>query len=238
MNTAGGCAALLACRRQVAPMGLVAIVVVLVCAIVHAQRAPDWPDTFDGRLEALALIQTLNAGILGSPSATAVLERWCADHHLAEPPVIVAARVKTISRPATPEQQTRLQVSAADAVAFRHVRLRCGDRVLSEADNWYVPGRLTAEMNRLLETTDTPFGRVVRPLEPYRQTFAATLLWSPLPSGWETGASALPVFTRGALAIPDALFEHHALLYTSRHTPFAEVDEVYRREILAFQPSR
>jgi hypothetical protein len=152
--------------------------------------------------------------------------------------VLVAERVKTIGRPPTAEQRARLDVTAKDAVAFRHVRLRCGDRVLSEADNWYIPDRLTADMNRQLDTTDTPFGRVVRTLEPYRHTFAATLLWSPLPSGWETGASARPAFARGPLAIPESLFEHHAVLYTSRHTPFAEVDEVYRRELLAFQPPR
>ena len=32
-----------------------------------------------------------------------------------------------------------------EPVAYRHVRLRCGDHVLSEADNWYVPSRLTPE---------------------------------------------------------------------------------------------
>ena len=31
----------------------------------------------------------------------------------------------------------------------------CGDQVFSEADNWYVPARLTAEMNHALDTTDT-----------------------------------------------------------------------------------
>ena len=36
------------------------------------------------------------------------------------------------------------------------MRLKCGDHVLSEADNWYVKARLTPDMNHMLETTDTP----------------------------------------------------------------------------------
>jgi hypothetical protein len=39
------------------------------------------------------------------------------------------------------------------------VHLKCGERVLSEADNWYVPARLTKEMNQSLENSDIAFGR-------------------------------------------------------------------------------
>jgi hypothetical protein len=95
-----------------------------------------------------------------------------------------------------------------------------------------VPGRLAPEMNRLLETTDTPFGKAVAALRPYRQTFAVETLWSPLPEGWELRPAPAP--TQGALDVPDRLFEHHAVLYTEDHLPFAEVDEVYRGELLAF----
>jgi hypothetical protein len=215
-----------------------ATVVVLICALARAQDVPAWPDTFESRVQALALIQTLNAEILGSRSATATLERWCRDHMLAETPAIVAKLMRDVSRPATTEQRQHLQVTEGDTVAYRHVQLRCGDRVLSEADNWYVPGRLTAEMNRLLETTDTPFGRAVQSLEPYRQTFAATILWPPLPDGWERPSTALPAASGGALVIPDKLFEHRAILYTREHVPFSEVDEIYQGQILAFPPRR
>jgi hypothetical protein len=109
--------------------------------------------------------------------------------------------------------------------------------VLSEADNWYVPGRLTAEMNRLLDTTDAPFGRVVQPLEPYRRPIDARILWLPLPDGWDRpGASALPPDTGEPMEVPRALFEHRAVLYTREHRPFSEVHEIYQRGILAFPP--
>ena len=216
----------------------VIVAVFLGFARARAQNVPAWPDTFEARVQALALIQTLNAEVLGSRSATATLERWCRDHMLAENPTIVAALMRNVNRPATAEQRRHLQVTERDAVTYRHVQLRCGDRVLSEADNWYVPGRLTPEMNRLLETTDTPFGRAVQSLEPYRQTYSAMLLWLPLPDGWERQSTTLPAATGRALVIPDTLFEHRAILYTREHVPFSEVDEIYQRQVLAFPPRR
>jgi hypothetical protein len=199
---------------------------------------PRWPDTFTARVEALALMQTLNAEILASRSATSTLERWCRDHRLADPPTIVADRVTQAAPAPTAEQLARLDVKTAAELTYRHVRLRCGVRVLSEADNWYVPARLTPEMNRTLETTDAPFGRVVAPLEPYRQTLSVTLLWSPLPAGWERDAAVPPSDTSRALEIPGALFAHRAVLYTKDHRPFSEVAEIYQRGALAFPPPR
>jgi hypothetical protein len=39
-----------------------------------------------------------------------------------------------------------------------------------------------------------------------------------------------------SLAMPDALFEHRAVLYTEDGKPFSEVDEVYQRPLLDFRP--
>jgi hypothetical protein len=155
---------------------------------------------------------------------------------LAEEPRILAHIVTGVSKVPTAEQLQRLDVTEQDEVKYRKVQLRCGTQVLSEADNWYVPGRLTPEMNRILETTDTPFGRAVESLEPYRRTFAVKLLWAPLPDGWERESATLPDGADRALAIPAALFEHRAVLYTRDHKPFSEVSEVYQRQILAFPP--
>jgi len=203
---------------------------------LHAQEAPPWPNTFTARLEALAMIQTLNAEILGSRSATLTLENWCRSHRLAEEPRILARPVTGVSKIATAEQRQRLEVTKYEEVKYRRVQLQCGTQVLSEADNWYVPSRLTPEMNRLLETTDTPFGRAIESLEPYRRTFSVTLLWAPLPDDWERESATIREGKNGALAIPAALFEHRAVLYTRDHKPFSEVSEVYQRQILAFPP--
>lgn len=201
------------------------------------QPAAAWPDSYVGRLQALALVQTIHAEILASRSSTLTLERWCRSHHLATEPRIVADRVKDAAKSLTAEQRERLQVASDDEVRYRRVQLRCGTRVLAEADNWYVPSRLTAAMNRLLETTDTPFGRAVQALEPYRLTFRARLLWSPLPEGWESEAARPAVEAgSGGLAIPESLFEHSAVLYTREHKPFSLVEEVYKRPLLGFPP--
>jgi hypothetical protein len=208
------------------------------CVPAYAQESPAWPDTYVARLQALALIETLNAEVLASRSATLTLEGWCRDHQLAKEPAIVAELVRGVAKSPTAEQRQRLQVTPQAEVRYRRVLLRCGNRVLSEADNWYVPDRLTADMNRLLDTTGTPFGKVVQPLEPYRETFAVRLLWSPLPDGWERGSSPASTATGGSLSVPDALFEHRAVLYTREHKPISEVDEVYQRQLLAFPAPR
>ena len=209
----------------------------VLAAPVQAQRAPAWPDALLTRTQALALVQGLNAEILASRSATATLERWCRVHDLAREPRVVAEVLAGEPRAPTAEQRRRLRADSGEVVRYRRVRLRCGGHVLSEAENWYLPARLTPDMNRALETGDTPFGRVVAPLEPYRQTFAARLLWSPLPEGWERSHRSLPPCrSSGPLAIPGALFEHRAVLLGRDNRPIAEVHEVYQGALLAFSP--
>ena len=182
-------------------------------------------------------METLNAEILGSRSATYTLEAWCAIHHMAGDPKLTAVRVRGIDKPPEEAQRRRLQVGQDEPIAYRRVRLTCGDHVLSDADNWYVPSRLSPEMNHTLETTDIPFGKVVAPLQPTRQTFAAEVLWKVLPPGWEVQAPP-PDHPGEALEIPPVLFEHHALLFDSQRRPFSEVDEHYTRDILAFAGRR
>lgn len=210
-----------------------------------APAAFDWPDNFLARLEALALLQTLNAELLSHDSATLTLEHWCDTHQLASPARIVAERVAGTEQPATGEQRLELGVAATDTVRYRRVRLRCGSLVLSEADNWYVPARLSADMNRLLDTSDTPFGRVVQALHFQRHTIATTLLWRPLPEGWEMGIAASSIATAsmstasdnpGRLIVPAAVLQHRALLSLPDGTPFSEVLETYSGNVLAFAP--
>ena len=164
----------------------------LTTAIASAAEPGPWPDSFVGRLEALALIESLNADLLAHDSATLTIERWCADHRLADPARIVAERVSDADKPASAEVRAALDVKPDEPLGYRRVRLKCGDHVLSEADNWYVPARLTPEMNHVLETTDTPFGKAVAALHFRRHTLSADLLWRPLPKGWEMGGHSAP----------------------------------------------
>lgn len=208
--------------------------------------SPNWPDGFTTRVEALALLQTFNAQLLSNDSATATLEQWCAVHQLSREPRIIAERVAGVEKPPTAEQRRDLGVSDTVPVHYRRVRLLCGATVLSEADNWYLPGRLTPEMNDLLDKTDTPFGKAVQTLRFRRHTISAKLLWQPLPESWEVSADAmnqeaesLPVSAhapkQGAvLTLPAQVLEHRAILTLPDGTPFSEVVETYTRNILAF----
>jgi chorismate-pyruvate lyase len=211
------------------------------------------PDAFIARVEALALLQTLNADLLSHDSATQTLERWCGDHLLAAPAKIVAERVQGIDQAPTPEQRAELKVEPTEQVRYRRVRLRCGALVLSEADNWYVPSRLTPQMNDLLETTDTPFGKVVLPLHFQRHTLSATLLWLPLSKGWEMQrtagggpadgraggggrAAAGPAASGDAppFQVPSKVLEHRAVLALPDGMPISEVVETYTGNVFAF----
>ncbi|KAA0069487.1 hypothetical protein CIW53_11800 [Rhodanobacter sp. T12-5] len=202
-------------------------------AIARTAAAPKWPDTPLARTQALALLQTLNADLLSHDSATLTLEHWCGAHHMATPARVVAQRVHGGDKPLPPQWRARLAIDASEPVKYRRVRLKCGDHVLSEADNWYLPNRLTAAMNRQLDSTDTPFGKVVQPLHFRRETLSADLLWSPLPAGWELHRTQMQPTAR-ALAMPHFLLQHRALLFAGDGRPFSALVETYTDQVLAF----
>lgn len=202
----------------------------LACASpAMAQQA--WPDTVLARTQALAELQSLNAELLSHPSATLTLEHWCGAHHLATDAHIVAHRVHGQDKPLPDSARTLLGIGADEPVRYRRVALSCGDVVLSDADNWYVPARLTADMNHQLDNSDVPFGKVVQPLHFHRQTLSADLLWSPLPDGWDSG-TPMPATSGKPLAIPEHVLQHRAVLYTADNQPFSLVVESYTGRVL------
>ena len=150
--------------------------------------------------------QTLAA----NDSATAALRQWCAAEHIADPARIVAQPVRDATAPEPPRLRETLRIGAEDRVGYRHVRLVCGALVLSEAHNWYVPGRLTAEMNAVLESSDTPFGTVAAPLGFRRERLSVT-----------HGA--------GADCPAGTVLSHRALLRLPDGSPLALVVECYTR---------
>lgn len=180
------------------------------CAVVLAvMSAPP------ARADPAHLVAALNADLLSHASATDTLQRWCAARHLAEPAVIVARRVLDEDKPATEEVRRRLHAAPGEPIRYRRVALACGDHVLSNADNWYRPGALTASMNTELDATDHPFGAVVRPLSFHRHTLSAVIL---------IGANDHK--------IPAAVIRHKAVLETPDGTPFSLVVETYARAVL------
>ncbi|MEH3119475.1 MAG: hypothetical protein PGN25_18310 [Methylorubrum populi] len=182
----------------------------------RAQAVEARPEVQDGSA-ARALIETLSARLLAGPSATAVLEAWCAERGLSPDPRIVAVRVPGPDEPPGAARRERLAVGPDEPVRYRRVRLTCGAHVLSEADNWYVPGRLTPAMNAALDGTQAPFGHVVRPLGPSRRNRTPTMLWRP-----ESGGTPGP---------GEPLFSVEAVL-SAGGVPFCEVAETYAGAVL------
>jgi hypothetical protein len=203
-------------------------------ATYRRDPAAAWRDSYTTRVEALAILQSFNAELLSRDSATLTLDRWCETHRLADPADMVADRQPGVERPPSAEQRQILRVSETEPVKYRRVQLRCGAHVLSEAENWYVPSRLTPEMNQALDTTNAPFGRAVQDLRFTRRTLSARLLWSPLPEGWETGLAPVPPGTCSELKIPAHVLEHRAVLIRADGTPFSMVIETYTDDVLAF----
>ena len=165
--------------------------------------------------DARQRIAALEADLASRPSATETLQRWCAARHLADPPVIVARLAPGPGKPADAEVRALLHAAPDEPIRYRRVALACGAHVLSNADNWYRPGQLTAAMNRELDATDHPFGAVVKPLGFHRQTLDTQVLVPP-----------------GARTIPADVIRNRALLETPDGTPFSLVVETYTRRVM------
>jgi hypothetical protein len=167
---------------------------------------------------AAARLAALNDALLWSSSATLALEAWCGMLSGRTAPARISAEIldRRTERDIAPERRQRLGIGPQAALRYRHVRLRLGNRVLSDAENWYVPERLTPAMNRLLEQTGTPFGRVVCDRLAGRRLLVARVLWTPAEG----------------TAPPRRLLRHQALLLGHDGVPFSEVDEIYGRDAL------
>lgn len=176
-----------------------ALAAMLIEAVVAAQTSP---------------VERLNADLLAARTATQVLETRCGALGLADPPR-VRAEVKRGRAPASASPaRTRLKVGKGELLGYRRVRLMCGDLLLSEATNWYVASRLTPEMNAALDSSDVPFGRVILPLAPRRETYAS----------WTVKAGRVP---------PDGVvIRHRAIVLDGTGRPLADVVEHYQTILL------
>jgi chorismate-pyruvate lyase len=155
-------------------------------------------------------VERLRTDLLAGASATQVLTQYCSNLKLASPPVIRAVRDR-VMKPAPPEVRALLKAGADEAIGYRRVHLKCGDHVMSDADNWYLPSRLTPDMNKMLNETDTPFGTVVRPLGFHRVTLEASMVNN-----------------------KTTILRIRALLLTKSEIPFSLVVENYSAELAAY----
>lgn len=136
----------------------------------------DWAETMgrgrgDAAKGADALAgAALAAHLAASPSVTAGLLSWCEARRLGEGPIRIIARAGG----SPPDRlATLLGAGPGERAEFRRVVLGRGGIALVEAENLFLPDRLPPEMRHALAATDTPFGTVLAPLGPVRETIAA-----------------------------------------------------------------
>jgi hypothetical protein len=159
------------------------------------------------------VLHDFRANLAAQDSATVALDHWCAARTIATPAHIEAAtQDDAAATPATAAIRAALAVCPDEPVRVRHVLLSCGDTVLSDARNWYVPARLTPDMNRMLDTSRVPFGKVVAPLGLHRRAW--------------TG--------RSPASCPAGTILHNtAVLRRDDGMPYSLVSECYTRAIIA-----
>lgn len=154
------------------------------------------------------MLDAFEANLAANTSATEALRQWCAAQGIADAAQIIARFVRGADAPAPPGLRAALQVGADEVLGYRHVQLVCGDVVLSQAHNWFVPARLSPDMNRQLNETDVPFGKVAAALGFAREPIASA----------RRGDSACPA---------GAISTHRALLRLPSGAPLALVVECY-----------
>jgi hypothetical protein len=153
-------------------------------------------------------IAAFEAALAAAATATGLLQRLCGE-------TPVRAEVdRDASAPAGADSLARLGVANESALGYRRVRLMAGARLLSVAENWFVPVRLTPAMCDALETGDKPFGAVIAPLAPRRLPLSVQRLW---------GGRGDP---------PDALLSVRAMIVSGAGMPLAIVSERYQRGVL------
>ncbi len=142
-------------------------------------------------------VARLEALLRQHDSATLALEDWCRSQGIADPAVVAYPVAEPMVR--EPEDlRERLGVGPDEPVSLRRVRLACGELTLSQASNWFVPARLTAEMNAALASTTAPFGKVAAPLQFRRELIDSRRGGGP-PCPPETS-----LFQRALLRLPDS----------------------------------
>ena len=153
-------------------------------------------------------IAAFETNLAAHASATKALSEWCKARGIDPAGHVSVQFVRSADETPPADLRTTLGISAEEPLGYRHVRLVCGDLVLSEAHNWFVPARLSPDMNRRLAESDVPFGTVAASLAFTREPLASA----------RRGDPGCPV---------GAISTHRALLRLPEGQPLAMVVECY-----------
>jgi uncharacterized protein YjiS (DUF1127 family) len=182
-----------------------------------------------------ALVRELSNHILHASTATEALHAWCAARGLSAGPITAVKQDPDQRRHPDDDMLDELRPERHERIAYRCVRLVRGLVILSEADNWFIPGRLPPEVRDLLETTDVPFGAAVARLQPSRRTYFVS--YPELSTASEAGTGDSPPGLSPSMPI----LEHKAIVLDRNRQPLSVVSERYCAVLLsgveaAFRP--
>jgi chorismate-pyruvate lyase len=166
-------------------------------------------------------VASLNQALLAQPSASVTLTQWCRANGLLGADDKLRAVLVADSKPPAEETRRELQVVESETVGYRHVQLRCGAHLVSDAENWFVPSRLTPAMVEELATTDHPFGIVVKALDFTRRRLDER---PALPAG------------DGVVEPSATILQHRATLVARSGQPFSLVVENYKADLVCQGP--
>ncbi|MPR07682.1 hypothetical protein [Microvirga tunisiensis] len=179
-----------------------------------------------------ALVCALSTRLIASATATDTLVAWCEEYGLSHGPITVDVRQRFAPAVVPDEVMAALGPATPEIVHYRQVWLKRGSLALAAAENWFVPQRLTADMNQILNQTDIPFGTVIAPLHPVRRTLVANA--GPLADdlvedpAWFSGSAHQPH--------PEIILEHKAMILTGSGTSLALVNEFFFADLVSFGP--
>ncbi|ABE39330.1 hypothetical protein [Rhodopseudomonas pseudopalustris] len=167
----------------------------------------------------------------GHDTATAALVAWCRRYDgRGADDLAVTLLSDRVAQPG--EYQGPLRPCAGETIQCRRVLLRWGQRVVSEAENWYVPQRLPVAIRRMLAEGALPFGAVVAELMP-RRTTTTMLRCEQIAGGGREAAELLEQLARAQVfSPPEAFVLHVHAMMTVSGVMLADVREHYRRELL------
>ena len=200
----------------------------------NGQKPGTWPTDIVARLEAAALLQTLNVELLTNDNTERTLGAWCVSHRLSTRPTIATERVSDAEEIPTEVQRKMLAASTKDSVRHIKVRVLCGSVVLLEADNWYLPARISPQWNASIERTEWPLEAAVQTGHFRRRILSASLLWPPLPELKElaSGEAQGRAQSGAVQPLPARVLAHHLLVLLPDGAPFGEVEENYTGGVL------
>jgi chorismate-pyruvate lyase len=122
--------------------------------------------------------EALRTYILAADSVTLAMSDWCREHGIGRLPLRSVVHRRAGIRPLPADFPIR--IGHDEAVWFREITLMAGDVPLLDADNWFLPYRISPDAAATLLETDTPFGTA---LLPGRQTRVSTAILVPEAAG-------------------------------------------------------